>query len=136
MLTFALRCFTSMMMFPGMMYIANAAGMIEFPAEMRMPEKMDFIGAPLTSEMGKALCIAIGAGKVTVALNNFLIKSPALDAMFALTSIPGFGLVLYVHRQLPNPDGWSAEVPVILMPIMLCMIWMLGSSKDSGKKKA
>ena len=104
-----------------------------FMSELRFAVSL---AAPLTSEMGKALCIAIGAGKVTVALNNFLIKSPALDAMFALTSIPGFGLVLYVHRQLPNPDGWSAEVPVILMPIMLCMIWMLGSSKDSGKKKA
>lgn len=130
---FALRCITSMMALPGMMYLAAAAGAFEFPAQMRMSEKFDFIGIPMTSTLGSAIMFLVGAGKVTIALNNWVIKSTFLDALFANASVPGFALVLYVHRSMPNPEPWSGEVPVLLMPIALCMIWLLAADGQKGK---
>ena len=135
MMALALRCLTTLMALPGMMYLAAAAGVFEFPPEMRFPEKMDFIGVPIGSALGKAILCCIGIGKVTIAINNWVLKSSVLDAVFALTSVPGFGLVLFVHRELPNPDPWSAELPVIIAPIALCTIWMLKAAGGKEKKQ-
>merc|ERR1719359_1082478 len=95
-----LRCLTSMLALTGMLHCAVGLGMSQAPAEMRLPEKMALIGAPLGTALGSALNLAIGLGKVGIAVNNWSLKSSALDRTFALVSVPGFAFVLWVHRNL------------------------------------
>ena len=126
---------TTLFALPGLLYVAMGLGVLDpalAPSELRLSEKFEYVGLPLEESTGKLVSVAIGLGKVTIAANNWVIKSRSLDLLFALASIPGFGLVLYVHRMLPNSDPWIKEVNVITAPVMLCAVYYL--SKDSVKK--
>lgn len=109
----ALRCLTTTFAFPGLMYVALGLGLVSVdatPPEMRMEEKFEYVSLPISEPFGAMVCCAIGIGKIGIALNNWIIKSRVLDLLFALSSVPGFGLVLFVHRSLPNPDPCALRI--------------------------
>jgi hypothetical protein len=129
----ALRGMTSLMAVPGCMFVGAGLGLLDFPADIRMPEKVATVGLEYGTPLAQALLLAIGLGKVFLPFNNFIFGSRSIMALYAALAFPGFGIVLYSHRMLPDPDPWVKEVSVILAPFMLLGVYLLApASKAKG----
>ena len=127
-----LRGMTSLMALPGCMFVAGGLGLVDFPAELRMPEKLATVGLTYGTIGGSLTLLAVGVGKVFLPFNNFIFGSRTIMAIYAALAFPGFAAVLYSHRVIPNPDPWSKEVSVIAAPLLLVALYAVA---PAGKAK-
>ena len=133
--TFGMKAITSLMAAPGAIMIASALGLMNPPAEMRLGDKLATIGVQFPSTIATAILLAVGSGKAFIPINHFVLGG-TFNALYAIASIPGFGLVLYSHLKITNPDPLIKEVPVVASPLIFCLIWALGGKpKADGQKK-
>jgi hypothetical protein len=123
---------TSTMVFPGMVYVLDAYGVL--PAalapvfkEMKVAQKFKGIGIDYKSPECKFLMALIGASKMCIPINHFVLKG-GLDLLYAIVGTFGFPLVIYVHRTLET-DPIGTDVVVLFIMGAFWRIYKLGKSK-------
>jgi len=122
---------TSAMAIPGLLYVLDA-----YDAEpvwcqpilegMKVKQKFRAIGVKYESPVCNAMMAAVGATKISVAYNHFVLKG-GLDLMYAVVSTLGFFLVIYAHRAINDPIKEDI-FPVVLI-VAFWRIYYLGKSK-------
>ncbi|GMH73053.1 hypothetical protein TrLO_g12040 [Triparma laevis f. longispina] len=92
-----------------------------------------FIASGIPTELFKPVAIVVGLMKVTVAVNNLLLKSSTISKLLFFTSVPGFALVAHSHNLVGLP--MSENMPCIVMPVLLGILAFTEEEKTKSKTK-
>ena len=102
----------------------------------KLDDKLVAVGLPSIEGPGghlsKALMALVAVLKLTLAVNNWVVKSPTLALLLALVGLPGLALASYSHLQIGEP--LSESIPIYVM--MTCLaITAFTSDAPAGKAK-
>lgn len=127
-----LQLITSMMAFPGVIYLLDAynvlpAALAPAVKEMKIKVKFGAIGIKYSSPECKGIMALVGAGKIAIPFNHFVLKG-GLDLFYAIVASIGFPLVIYVHR-VKETDPIAIDVIVLFFIAAFWRIWLLGKKK-------
>jgi len=121
---------TSALAFPGLLYVLDAYNVLPVVKPilkgMKVEQKFEVIGVKYQSPTCNAMMAAIGASKISISVNHFVLKG-GLDLLYAVVSTLGFLLVIYAHRAIKEP--LTEDIFVVVLIVAFWRIYYLGKSK-------